>query len=98
MDEDIVMSDLTASRLGYQSFSAQTQVDDQSSGSMNFGADQHMVPYKAKNAKPRLILGSEWSQVERIVRHLYIEKDESLKAVQRYLSEKHGLIVTYGAL
>jgi Clr5 domain len=98
IDEDIVMSDLTASRLGYQSWSVQTQVDDQPSESMKLEVDQHMTPYMAKTAKPQPILDSEWSQVERLVRHLYIEKDQSLKAVQRYLSEKHGLIVTYGAL
>jgi hypothetical protein len=98
MDEDIVMSDLTASRLGYQSSSVQTQVDDQPRESMKLGVGHHMVPYMAKTAKPRPILDSEWSQVESLVRHLYIEKDQSLKAVQRYLSEKHGLIVTYGAL
>jgi hypothetical protein len=100
IDEDIVMPDLTASWLGYQSLSAQTQVDNQPSESMELEVDQYMVrlPYMAKTAKPHPILGSEWSQVERLVRHLYIEKDQSLKAVQRYLSEKHGLIVTYGAL
>jgi hypothetical protein len=98
IDEDIVMSDLTASRLGYQSLSAQTQVDDQPSESMKLEVDQHTTPYMAKTTKPQPILGSEWSQVERLVRYLYIEKDQSLKAVQRYLSEKHDLIVTYGAL
>ena len=100
IDEDIVIPDLTASCLGYQSLSAQTQVDDQPSESMELEVDQHMVrlPYMAKTAKPQSILGSEWSQVERLVRHLYIEKDQSLKPVQRYLSENHGLIVTYGAL
>jgi hypothetical protein len=97
-DKDIVVSDLTASRLCYNPLSAQTRVDDQPSESMKLGVDQHMAPYMAKTAKPRPILGSEWSQVERLVRHLYIEKDQSLKTVQRYLSEKHGLIVTYGAL
>ena len=97
IDEDIVIPDLTASCLGYQSLSAQTQVDDQPSESMELEVDQHMVrlPYMAKTAKPQSILGSEWSQVERLVRHLYIEKDQSLKAVQRYLSEKHGIIVTF---
>jgi len=63
---------------------------------MKLEVGQHMTPYMAKTAKPQPILGSEWSQVERLVRHLYIEKDQSLKAVQRYLSEKHGLIVTFG--
>ncbi|KAE9370163.1 hypothetical protein N431DRAFT_378299 [Stipitochalara longipes BDJ] len=92
LDDEVVMSDLTASLWGYPS--SQTQVNQQPSETMKPGVGHHMVPYMGESTRPRSIFDSEWSQFERLIRHLYIEKDQSLKAVQRYLREKHGLIVT----
>src|ERR1700760_3533804 len=95
MDEDIVMSDFVASRLGDPLSSVPLLADDQPTESINLVKDQFSASYIPKATKSRPILASEWSQLKGLLRHLYIEKDQTLKAVQRYLRERHSLIVTY---
>lgn len=99
INEEAAMSDFPASPFGDHMTISPIQVDSEpgNSGMRIWGdCNPHNQASCIKRARP--IMEPEWPQLKALLQHLYIDKDQNLKTVQRYIRDKYNLIVTYSAL
>ncbi|KAN0116853.1 hypothetical protein V8E51_002830 [Hyaloscypha variabilis] len=90
--EDILMLDAAILQPDVQTTAAQQLFDIERHNPHAVMVDMPSTERPAARARP--ISEFEWPQLRSMLRRLYIEQDQSLKAVRRYLRETRGLIAT----
>lgn len=91
--EDILMLDAAVLQPDVQTTAAQQQLFDiERHNPHAVMAEMPSTELPAARARP--ISEFEWPQLRSLLRRLYIEQDQSLKAVRQYLRERRGLIAT----